>query len=179
MLTVGDWNRDGKADVITREDAGDTLMLRTGTGNGTFAAGVLMAQRLEALRPPRAVGDVTGDRFPDLMGRRRPTGALTVFPGNGKTSFRAADPGPGVLRTFNQIGSRLLAAERPPDPTFLSSDGSFVPVAGTTGGDPTATTGSSAPVTSTANGRADLVVRDTTGTLWLLPGTATASRIDV
>ena len=113
VLSVGDWNRDGKGDVITRQDEGDTLMLRPGAGNGTFGAGVLMSKGWSTFAKLTAVGDVTGDRFPDLMGKTA-TGPMTVFPGNGKTSFRVPMLAPASLRTFNQIAAGGLAAGRPP-----------------------------------------------------------------
>ena len=54
LLTVGDWNRDGKHDLITREAAGDRLVLRIGKGNGQYAAGVRHGHRLEAVHLPRS-----------------------------------------------------------------------------------------------------------------------------
>ncbi len=171
VLSVGDWNRDGKGDVITRQDEGDTLMLRPGAGNGTFGAGVLMSKGWSTFAKLSAVGDVTGDRFPDLMGKTA-TGAMTVFPGNGKTSFRVPMLAPASLRTFNQIAAGAWRPGSLPGSAFLSSDGSFVPFAGTTGGELAGYDWVIGPGDVDANGVADLVVRDTNGTLWLLPGTS-------
>ena len=53
LLTVGDWNRDGKHDLVTREDGGDKLLLRIGKGNGQFAAGVLMDAGWKPVHLPR------------------------------------------------------------------------------------------------------------------------------
>ena len=82
-----------------------------------------------------AVGDVTGDKNPDLVGAKAAAGPFTVFPGNGKASFRAPTKAPSSLRTFNQIGkgSWAPASARP---TYISSDGSFVPVLGSLGAGP-------------------------------------------
>ena len=51
-----------------------------------------------------AVGDVTGDGRPDLMGRVD-GGKMTIFPGAGGAKFRAPILAPASMRTFNQIGS--------------------------------------------------------------------------
>ena len=69
VLGVGDWNRDGKGDVITREGSGDVLVLRPGLGNGRFGPGVTMSRGWRTITLLAAVGDVTGDRVPDLAGR--------------------------------------------------------------------------------------------------------------
>ena len=71
MLSVGDWNRDGKADVITRRAAGDSLVLRPGDGNGPSARACSMGKGWKTITKLAAVGDVTGDGLPDLVGPHR------------------------------------------------------------------------------------------------------------
>ena len=62
---------------------------------------------------------------------------MTVFPGNGKTSFRAPMLAPASLRTFNQIAAGAWqAAEASGALRSSRSDGSFVPLRrATTGGE--------------------------------------------
>jgi hypothetical protein len=173
VLSVGDWNRDGKGDVITREASGDTLMLRPGTGNGTFGAGVLMSKGWASFTKLSAVGDVTGDKLPDLMGKTA-TGAMRIFPGNGKTSFLVPILAPASLRTFNQVGPGVFKPASLPGSAFLSSDGSFVPFGRTTGaGDLAGYDWIIGPGDVNGDGMADLVARGSGGLLWLLPGTST------
>jgi hypothetical protein len=169
LLTPGDWNRDGKHDLITREAAGDRLVLRIGKGNGQYAAGVGMDTGWKPFTHLAAVGDVTGDKFPDLLGAKAAAGPFTVFPGNGKASFRAPTKAPSTLRTFNQIGKGSWAPASA-KPTYISSDGSFVPVLGSLGQDPAAYNWVVGPGDVDGKGRADLIVRGTAGVLWLIPG---------
>ncbi len=171
VLSVGDWNRDGKGDVVTREAAGDTLMLRPGVGDGTFGAGVLLSKGWASFKYLSAVGDVTGDKFPDLIGKTA-TGAMTVFPGNGKTGFLAPILAPATLRTFNQVAAASGAWRTGGLPTsaFLSPDGSFVPYGLTNGGPLSGYTWVIGPGDVDGDGLADVVGRDASGTLWLLPG---------
>ncbi len=175
LLTPGDWNRDGKHDLITREAAGDRLVLRIGKGNGQYAAGVGMDTGWKPFTYLAAVGDVTGDKNPDLLGAKAAAGPFTVFPGNGKASFRAPTKAPSTLRTFNQIGkgSWAPASARP---TYISSDGSFVPVLGSLGEDPAAYNWVVGPGDVDGKGRADLIVRGNAGVLWLLPGSGQGLR---
>jgi hypothetical protein len=172
VLSVGDWNRDGKGDVITRQTGGDTLMLRPGKGDGSFGKGIEMSRGWDPVVQLSAVGDVTGDRYPDLVGKTS-AGPMTIFPGNGRSSFRAPVKVAASLRTFNQMGAGVWKPSAMPGSSFLSSDGSFVPFTGTAGGDLSRYDWVIGPGDVDGNGVADLIVRDSAGTLWLLPGTST------
>jgi len=169
LLTAGDWNRDGKHDLITREADGDRLLLRIGKGNGKYAAGVLMDSGWKPFTHLAAVGDVTGDKNPDLLGAKSAAGPFTIFPGNGKASFSAPTKAPSTLRTFNQIGKGSWAPASA-KPAYLSSDGSFVPVLGSLGENPSAYNWVVGPGDVDGRGRADLIVRGNAGSLWLIPG---------
>jgi hypothetical protein len=171
VLSVGDWNKDGKADVITREAAGDKLVLRPGNGDGTFAAGVEMSDGWSTFSNLAAVGDVTGDRLPDLLGKTA-AGKLTIFPSNGKTGFQVPILAPAALRTFNQLGSAAWRPGNIATSAFLSNDGAFVPSGGAGGGKIAGYDWVIGLGDVDGNGVADLVVRDGSGTLWLLPGTS-------
>ncbi len=171
LLSAGDWNRDGKSDVITREDGGDTLVLRPGRGDGTFGDGMLMSKGWSSFTQLAALGDVTGDKLPDLVGRAG-NGPVTIFPGNRGSGFKAPVLAPASLRTFNQIGSGSWKPGSMPGSAFVGSDGSFVPHAGSGPTDLAGYDWVIGPGDLDGNGVADLVVRDTDGTLWLLPGTS-------
>ena len=171
VLNAGDWNRDGKSDVITREDDGDTLVLRPGRGDGTFGDGMLMSKGWKSFTHLAALGDVTGDKLPDLVGRAG-NGPVTIFPGNRGSGFKAPVLAPASLRTFNQIGAGSWKPGSMPGSAFVGSDGAFVPYAGSNGTDLAGYDWVIGPGDMDGNGVADLVVRDTHGTLWLLPGTS-------
>src|SRR5262249_50412345 len=63
---LGDFNGDGKLDVVTANSASGTVSLLLGDGNGTFAP----AQQFAAGPSPRTlvVADVNGDGRPDVIG---------------------------------------------------------------------------------------------------------------
>jgi hypothetical protein len=170
VLNVGDWNRDGRGDVITRQRGGDALFLRPGRGNGTFGSWVLMSTGWKTISNLAAVGDVTGDKMPDLVGRTR-TGKTTIFPGNGSRSFKATVLAPATLRSYNQVGVGTWKAQQLPGTAFISSDGSFVPFIGAGVGDLAGYDWVIGPGDVDGDRRNDLVVRDSAGRLWLLPGT--------
>ncbi|MCZ4497672.1 MAG: N-acetylmuramoyl-L-alanine amidase, family 2 [Marmoricola sp.] len=176
VLMAGDWDRDGKADVIVRTSKGNQLVLYPGLGNGKFGRGRSLGTGWSGITRLAAVGDVTGDRNPDLMGRTA-KGPMTIFPGNGVKAFKAPVLAPTSLRTFNQIGRDAWS---PRGATFNSVGGSFVPLAGgDLGSALRAANGSEDPVYDTyvgvgdvnGDGVADLLAREKgTGTIWLLPG---------
>lgn len=171
LLSAGDWNRDGKADIVTRGVGGDTLMLRLGNGSGGFAPPRAMAWKFANVTRLAAVGDIDGDNNPDLVAQ---FGKLTkVYLGDGKVGVRKSVTAPAKLRTYNQIGRGLWASDSLPSSAFLSSDGSFVPRVGSSalgsGYDLVVGLGD-----VDGDGLSDLVAREkASGSLWLLPGSAT------
>ncbi|MER7074050.1 FG-GAP-like repeat-containing protein [Terrabacter sp. NPDC000476] len=88
----GDFSGDGRPDVIARTPAGDLFLIR-GDGVGGFLPGRTQIGRgwrsFDMLFSP---GDFTGDRKPDIVGRRT-DGSVYVYAGNG----RGALSGSGVL----------------------------------------------------------------------------------
>ena len=56
VLGVGDWNSDGRGDVVTRQTSGDTLVLHRGLGNGTFMSPVVLSKGWRTVTGPRRGG---------------------------------------------------------------------------------------------------------------------------
>ena len=172
VMGVGDWNGDGKGDLIARDRDGDRLVLLPGLGNGQFKAGVVMSSGWKPFVNLVAVGDVTGDGRPDLVGNIK-DGRLTIFPGAGGAKFQAPILAPASLRTFNQIGAGAWQPGSMPASSYYGPGGTFVPAVGSHGKIASFYDWVVGPGDLDGDGRADLVVRSTTGALWLLPGTAT------
>lgn len=175
ILSVGDWNRDGYNDIVTREAGGDVLVLRPGLGNGRFGRGLSFGSGWKAFTQLAAVGDVTGDDYPDLVGKTA-TGPMTIFPGARNGAFSTPLRAPASLRTYNQIGAAAWRSSGP----VLAAGGGFVPLSGVDVGSALrmANGGASAAYNSyvgvgdvDGDGVADVLAREAgTGTIWLLPG---------
>ena len=93
LLNAGDLNRDGLGDALARDTSGQ-LWFYAGNGTGALAAGVVLGGGWGSVTGLSAVGDVTGDGNPDLIGTQ--AGALMVWTGNG-SSFNAAAPVAGGI----------------------------------------------------------------------------------
>jgi hypothetical protein len=185
VMNVGDWNGDRIPDVITRHGTGgDRLVLNRGLGGGKLARGVPMSGGWASITRLAPVGDITGDRKPDLVGRTS-AGVWEVFPGNGATGFYAPRRLASSVRTYNQLTGTTAARWAPTrsGSAVVSADGTFVPVAGSAvAGTELRRAGMPAggydwiigPGDVNGDGRADLLARQrSNGTLWLIPGTAT------
>jgi hypothetical protein len=185
LLNVGDWDHDGHGDLVNRVNEGDKLVLLRGKGDGTFLKGVGMNPSSTGwgkVTQLAAVGDLTGDRRPDLVGRVG-NGPMEVFPGDGKKGFLAPRLLPTAVRTFNQVGGAAWNPTRAPGSVLPSLGGVFVPYAGTSDARAALSHADRSaggydwiigPGDVNGDGLADLLARQrSNGTLWLIPGTAT------
>ena len=82
VVRIGDLNRDGREDVITRQTNGD-LWFHPGTGT-TLGARKRLTRGWQAMREITPIGDLTGDGRPDL---------LALSPGHNLYLY-AGQPGP-------------------------------------------------------------------------------------
>jgi len=180
VLNVGDWDRNGRGDVIVRRSSGDLLVWYPGHADGTFGRGHSLGHGWDTVRNLSAVGDVTGDGWPDLLGRIG-TGPWEIFPGNGNKGFKAPRVAPAALRTFNQVG---VGTWTPVGGAALrSANGSIVPMVGSRVGDALRAADGSVDTAYDSyvglgdvdgDGIADVLAREKgTGKIWLLPGKTT------
>ena len=181
LLNVGDWNGDGKGDVMSRSTSGVLYLLR-GKGDGKFSAPVVAGSGFGSVRLLAAVGDYTGDGHPDLVGQPS-GGSMRIYPGNGATGFHYSYVAHAALIAKQQVGLGLWNADGSPDSLVRRGDGSLVYYPGNGPGGLTGGTrlGSLSFaydwLVSVGNvsgdGRPDLLVRGkSSGTLYVLRGTA-------
>ncbi len=122
VRNVGDWNGDGHGDVMTRSRRHGTLYLRAGDGKGHFAAPVLAGTGWGSVGLVAAVGDITGDGNPDLMGQPS-GGSMRIYPGNGASGFRPSFVAHSPISSDDQIGVGLWNRDGSPDSLLRSADG--------------------------------------------------------
>lgn len=87
---VGDWDGDGRADLIGRAASGD-LMLASGTGNGAapHATPRRIGNGWQGFTKVFGIGDWDGDGAADLAAITA-KGDLMLYPGNGTGGFKVA-----------------------------------------------------------------------------------------
>ena len=86
VINAGDWNGDGYADVIGRSSR-QRLLLYRGTSTGSFGTGVDLGV-VSKHQYLTGVGDLNGDRFPDLMVIGA-GGVASLLYGNGATGVKS------------------------------------------------------------------------------------------
>lgn len=190
MITPGDFNGDGKADLIGRMADG-TLWFIPGEGNGSYGSRMRIGHGWQIYHDITGVGDYDRDGHADLVARQK-DGTLWFYAGTGRVNTsnegyqRRVKIGTGGWNQFasllgagdiNRDGNNDLLAVRPDGTAWLyagpgnGQHGSRTQIASgweqysylTATGD------------YTGDGTGDIVARKPDGTLWLLSGGAAYS----
>ena len=107
IVKHGDWNNDGRTDVLARNTAGALFFYEgTGTSPAVFKKGVQVGRSWQSFKSIVGVGDFNSDGFDDLIAQKT-NGALLLYRGTGNGANPLAGS-PGVIGTSWTGG--LLAA---------------------------------------------------------------------
>ena len=186
LLNVGDWDRDGVGDVVVRNGGNGNLYLRRGKGNGRFGGSQQIGTGFDRVRLLAAVGDMTGDGYPDLMGQPR-GGAMRIYPGAGLNGLRASYVAYRGISAGKQVGVGRWNGDGAPDSILRkgrtlrlypgNGPGGLVSKVRTFGLDLSPYNWVLGVGDAQRNGHADLLLREkASGNLYLLPGTSKGFR---
>jgi len=129
-VAVGDFNRDGKSDLVTANQFNFVSVL-LGNGDGTFQAHVEYGTGTFAVSA--AVGDFNGDGKPDVVVADAQSRTVSVLLGNGDGTFQAhADYGTGSMPESVAVGG--FNRDRAPDLAVANLSSDTVSVLLNTGG---------------------------------------------
>ena len=118
MLNAGDWNRDGYGDIIyaTRPTAAGSSSAWA-TARVRFAKAISIAGDFSKVRLLAAVGDMTGDGWPDLMGQPG-VGAMRIYPGAGVNGLRTSYVAHSAIDAGRQVAVGRWDGDGAPDSLF-------------------------------------------------------------
>ena len=86
-VAVGDFDGDGKADLVVANGDSNTVSVLLGNGSGGFGARTVYG--VGSSPKSVAVGDLNGDGKADLVVANSGSSLLSVLMGNGNGSFKA------------------------------------------------------------------------------------------
>jgi hypothetical protein len=89
LLTPGDFNGDGKVDVLARDRSG-YLYFYGGNGAGGWTRSWLIGVGWNALKTAGAAGDFDKDGFQDVYGVDQ-QGRLVIYYSDGRTGWRTTE----------------------------------------------------------------------------------------
>lgn len=124
-MAMGDFDRDGNADLAVANYRGDDVSVLLGNGDGTFQEE--MEYQVGEGPWSVAIGDLDGDRLLDLAVASFASSAVSVLLGNGNGTFRA----PGNLEMVERAKGLALgdvAGDGDLDLAVTSSSGDSVTV---------------------------------------------------
>ncbi|MFC5729577.1 MULTISPECIES: N-acetylmuramoyl-L-alanine amidase [Nocardioides] len=113
LYKAGDWDRDGYDDVLARRRGDGGLILFRGKGGARFHPSYLLIGGIPDITLLSAVGDVTGDGWPDLMGQRK--GVMRIYPGRGRRGVGASYAAYSGIRGSQQVGVGRWNGDGAPD----------------------------------------------------------------
>ncbi|MFJ9316366.1 N-acetylmuramoyl-L-alanine amidase [Pimelobacter simplex] len=114
IMRVGDWDRDGRNDIIAIRKSDKVAILFRGRTGATFYSGVALPGSFKGVKMLASVGDVTGDGYPDLMGQ--PKGdRMRIYPGRGLAGVSPSYPAYSAVTGTQQIGVGLWDTDGAPD----------------------------------------------------------------
>jgi uncharacterized protein with LGFP repeats len=121
LLNVGDWDGDGNGDLVTRAASTGSLELRRGNGRGQFVAPVTLGTGFGSVSHLAAVGDMTGDGNPDLMGQPAGQG-MRIYPGRGLSGLGVSYGAAGAISVDRYFGVGRWDTDGAPDALARKGD---------------------------------------------------------
>jgi hypothetical protein len=178
LLNVGDWNADGRGDIMTRDASSGALHLRAGVRGNRFADPTLVRKRFAGVNRLAPVGDYNRDGWPDLVGTG-PKGGERVYLNNGRNGIARSVALRATVPGRDQVGLGFWDGDKVPDTAIRRRNGALWVWSSATGETTKVGTGLRrydwfvGPGDVDGNGRSDIVVRSRrSGALLLLPATA-------
>ncbi|NBM14847.1 trypsin-like serine protease [Streptomyces sp. GC420] len=186
LIIQADLNRDGYQDYVMRRSSDGAMYWRHRSASSSTFTDTKIASDWGTRKFNAVPGDVTGDRFPDLVSVTS-GGTLYVYPGKGNGTFGTRVTGGTGYGAYNMLrGKGDFTNDGKSDLIVRGSGGKVYVLPGT--GKASAPFGTAihvrtwdnfnayaAPGDVTGDGRPDFVVRSTAGNLYLYPGTGKAT----
>ena len=133
LMNAGDWDRNGFGDVMFRNKTNGALYVYLGTSDGSFRGPLRIATGFRTVGLLAAVGDMTGDGWPDLMGQ--PAGGdMRIYPGLGTKGLRPSYVAYRGVAANKQIPVGLWDADGAPDTIFRKNSAMAVSLGNGPGG---------------------------------------------
>ncbi|MEU8570910.1 trypsin-like serine protease [Streptomyces pathocidini] len=182
LVLQADMNRDGYQDFIIRRRSDGAMYWRHRSATSSTYVDTKIASDWGTRKFTAAPGDVTGDRFPDLLSVTS-GGTLYLYPGKGDGTYQPRITAGSGYSGYNSLrGKGDFTGDGKPDLLARAGGGAVYLLPGT--GKAAAPFGARIKVRDwaqyngfaatgdmTGDGRADYLARSSSGTLYLYPGT--------
>jgi hypothetical protein len=127
-LAFGDFNGDGRVDLVTANNAGQSLSVLVGDGRGRFSPAPSSPVPIARLTAGLAVGDLTGDGRLDVVAPGEGATDLTVLLGDGRGGLVVMEPRVPLRTSGNTVSLGAVNNDSTPDVVVAHNEDALVTI---------------------------------------------------
>jgi hypothetical protein len=127
-IAFGDFDGDGRVDLVTANNAGQSLSVLLGDGRGRFTPAASTPVAIARLTAGLAAGDLTSDGKFDVIAPGEGAADLSVLIGDGRGGLQVLEPRTSVPTSGNAVAIAPINSDSAPDVVVAHNESALVTI---------------------------------------------------